>query len=389
MELKREFSPQGASRKLRVCVIVPSLRIGGAEMHVLSLLGRIDKTRFAVSLLCLKPGDGRMEREAARRVESFETVHFRWRRAPVSFARIVRYLRRGRFDVVHCHLALADSLGRLAGWCAGVPVRVTTEHGKHLWKPRIYLLFERMIAPITDARICVSRDILEIRRTREGTSADKLFYIPNGVDTDVFAHPARTRAEVMAEFGWSEASPFVISVGRLEPEKNYDLLIRAVERLCSRYPSVRLLLVGDGRCRVQLESLVESMRLDGRVKLAGARDDIPDLLAAADVFVLSSLKEGLPVSLLEAMAAGKAVVATSVGGIPETIRDRDNGFLVPPGDVEALADAIGRFAADPSLGARLGSAAREDAAREYAIERIVGRVEDLYAGLCAKKVKGI
>jgi len=302
---------------------------------------------------------------------------------------MVRYLKRGRFDVIHCHLALADSLGRFAGLCAGVPVRMTTEHGKHLWKSRLYLLFERLIAPATDARVCVSKDILEIRKIRERTSAAKLFYIPNGVDTAVFGNPNRIRAETMSEFGWKEADPFIISVGRLEPEKNYELLIRAVERLRARFPAIRCLLVGEGRSREQLVSLAESLDLGDRVKLAGARDDIADLLGAADIFVLSSFKEGLPVALLEAMAAGKGIVATSVGGIPEAIRGGENGFLVPSGDLDALAEAIGRLAADTALRERLGRAARAEAMRAYAIEKIVRRIEELYTSLCAKKGRGL
>jgi glycosyltransferase involved in cell wall biosynthesis len=381
-------APQEAPGKLRICVLIPKLQIGGAEMHVLSLLRHIDKSRFAVSLLCFNAGNERMEGEAARFVESFETVDFRWRRAPVSFARIVRFLRRGRFDVVHCHLVLADSVGRLAGWCAGVPVRVTTEHGKHLWKPPLHLLFERMIAPLTDARICVSRDILEIRRTRERTPASKLFYIPNGVDTAVFGAKKRDRAGVMAEFGWDGPGPLVVAVGRLEPEKRYDLLVRAVGSLLPRFPAMRCLLVGDGRCRAELAALVDSLGIADAVKLAGARDDVPDLLGAADLFVLSSSREGLPVSLLEAMAAGAAIVATAVGGIPEAIRNRETGLLVPPEDVDALAGAIGSIAADASLGAALGRAAQADAAREYAIERVVGRIEDLYRGLRERTAKG-
>jgi glycosyltransferase involved in cell wall biosynthesis len=195
------------------------------------------------------------------------------------------------------------------------------------------------------------------------------------------------RAGVLGYLGWAGRGPLVIAVGRLEPEKRYDLLVRAIGSLLARFPSMRCLLVGDGRCRAELAALADSLDIAHAVKLAGARDDVPDLLGAADTFVLSSSREGLPVSLLEAMAAGKAIVSTAVGGIPETIRDRENGLLVPPEDVGALAGAIGAIAADPSLGAALGRAARADAARDYAIERVVGRIEDLYRDLCERKRK--
>lgn len=373
--------------KLKVCIILPRLQIGGAEMHVLSLVKRIDPSRFAVSLMCLGPGDARMEEEASRHVESLVTVRFRWRRFPVSFAKMVRFLRKGRFDVVHCHLPLADLLGRQAGWIAGVPVRLTTEHGKFLSKPWYYLAFERLLIPITDARICVSRDILEIRKRREGTPERKLVYIPNAVDTARFRNPSRGRAHVASEFGWNPAHPIVIAVGRLAPEKNYELLIRAIDLLRPRFPSIKCLIVGDGRCRAELEGVAASLGLAPHVAFTGARADIPDLLGAADVFALSSLREGLPISLLEAMAAGKGIVATSVGGIPETIRDGENGLLVPSANVEALAEGIGKLLADDGLRGRLGRSARGDVERDYDLGNVVRRIESLYEETYRRKVK--
>jgi len=376
-----------SNMNIKVCIILPKLAIGGAEMHVLSLLGHLDTSRFTVSLMCLAPGNTQMEAEASRHVESFTITYFRLRKLPVSFSKMVRFLKAGKFDIVHCHLPYAASIGRLAGRCAGVPVIVTTEHGKFLGKPWHYLLFERMLNVITDARICVSRDILEIRAKREGTPARKLFYIPNGVDTAAFRAPRRSHASVMAEFGWEPSDPLVIAVGRLEPEKNYELLIQAIDQLRSCFPSIRCLLVGDGTRREALARLVDSLEITGHVKFAGARNDVADLLGAASVFVLPSLKEGLPISLLEAMAAGRAIVATSVGGIPETIRSGESGLLVPSGDADALAAAIARLLVDEELRARLGKAAATDAEREYDIENVVGRIEDLYEWLYRNKVK--
>jgi glycosyltransferase involved in cell wall biosynthesis len=373
--------------KLKVCIILPKLQIGGAEMHVMSLLGALDRSRFAVSLMCLSPGDRRMEEEARGLVDSFVIIAFRWRRCVVSFAKMVRYLRAGRFDVAHCHLPFADALGRIAARIAGVPVIVTTEHGKFLSKPWHRLVLERMLVPVTDARICVSRDILEIRRRREGTPERKLVYIPNAVDVGRFARSTRGRAEIAAAFGWGPSDPFVIAVGRLVPEKNYGLLIRAIGILLPRFPSIRCLLVGDGVCRAELSALVGSVGLGGRVAFAGSRADIPDLLGAADVFVLSSLKEGLPVSLLEAMAAGKGIVATSVGGIPETIRDGESGLLVPSGDAEALANGIGTLLADRAFREKLGRAAGDEARRTYDLDAVTRRIERLYEEIYRRKAK--
>jgi len=365
--------------------MIPKLGIGGAEIQVLEFIKHLDRSRFTISLLTLTAGLKEMESEASQYLEAFEVVGFRRRRLPVSFVKMVAWLRRGRFDVLHCHLPLADLLGRPAGRLAGIPVIVTTEHGRNTWKPWYYLVAERMLNHITDLRICVSQDVLEIRRRREGTPPSKLVRIPNGVDAERFRRPGRDRAEVMKEQGWQPEDFLVVSVGRLEPEKNYPVLIQAVAGLTARHPRVRCLLVGDGGLKGELTAMVKSLGLDGVVRLAGRRDDIPEILGAADVFVLASSKEGLPVSLLEAMAAGKAVVVTAVGGMPEVIRTGENGIVVPPGDSAALGAAMERLIEDSGARAKMGNLASAEAARDFDIDRVAGDVGALYARIHASK----
>lgn len=350
-------------------------------MQVLNLVKHLDTARFSVSVCCFIQGDRNMEREAERYAGAIFHLRFRWRNCPAAFARLVRYLRWGRFDVLHCHLPLADSIGRLAGAMAGVPVLVTTEHGKNLWKGRPYLILERILNRFTDKRICVSRDILEIRRRREGTPAGKLVYIPNAIDPDAFTRPAKGRAAVLAEFGWPPDSDLVVSVGRLVVEKNYTLLVDAIVRLRDRFPKIRCLLVGDGDRADEIRRRIESAGAEGRIALAGSRGDIPDILAAADLFVLSSIREGLPVALLEAMAAGAAIAATEVGGIPEVIRDGMSGLLVPPMDAAALAEAIGTLLGNADLRRALGREARRIAEKEYSIGRTAELIGAIYRDL--------
>lgn len=375
------------SRVLRVCLIVPKLQIGGAEDQVLYLLEHLDRSRFAVSLCCLVHGDREMEEIAGLHAESLFVLGFRWRLFPVAFVRLVRFLRWGRFDVLHCHLPLADMIGRMAGRIARVPVLVTTEHGKHLWKPWWHLLLERMVGRFTDLRICVSQDIAEIRRRREGTPAEKLVCIPNAVDPAAFRKARRGRAAVMADFGWDAADPLVLSVGRLVVAKDYPTLVEAVSLLRERVPDARCCIAGEGDCRGEITDAIERFGAGGRVTLAGARRDIADLLAAADVFVLSSIREGLPVSLLEAMAAGTAIVATAVGGIPDAIADGESGLIVQPGDAKILADALARCLADSGLRKRLGEAASREVERRFSVAMTVERIGTLYRGIFERKVR--
>jgi len=143
--LKEELEKSGVD-KIRICMLLPALKIGGGEVAVMHLLKYLDKSIFDISVCTLRENDPNMEEEARAHVGSIYVLGFRWRHFPVSFIRLFRYLRRGKFDIIHTHLALADALGRVAGWVAGIPIRMTTEQGKYLWKPQLFLIFERMIS---------------------------------------------------------------------------------------------------------------------------------------------------------------------------------------------------------------------------------------------------
>ncbi len=370
--------------RIKICVMLPRLRIGGAEVQVLGLLANLDRSRFEPHLCLLSAGDQRMEESARRNVESMTVFDFRWRKAPLVFSRLVGYLKRNRFDILHAHLAMADSLGRIAGRIAGVPVLMTTEHGKHLWKGGAYLLMERWLARRTAMRICVSDDIARIRVSREGTPPDRVTVIPNSVDPAPFRGPVRGRAAVMSGFGWDVSDPLVVTVGRLVVAKDYPSLVEAVSLLKKEFPSIRCVIAGEGPCRKDIEDTVRRYGVDDNVALPGARRDIPDLLSACDVFTLSSIREGLPVSLLEAMAAGCAIAATAAGGIPEAVRDGESALLVPPGEPRALAGAIGRLIGGKDLASRLGGNASRVIDERYSAAAVTRRIEEIYERLAAE-----
>ena len=374
--------------RIRVCMVMPKLQVGGAEVQVLNLIKKIDKSRFSLSLCLFNEGHAEMEKTAAGHVESVFILNFRWRRFPVSFFRLAAYLRKGRFNVVHAHLAPADLFGRVAAWTAGVPVRVTTEHGKGLWKSGARLLVERMLNGITDARICVSRDIMELRRAREHTPAEKLVYIPNAVDPEQFGRPARGREAVMGEFGWPAGDPLVLSVGRLVKEKDYPLLIEAFTAMAAKMPRARCIIAGDGDRMDEIRAIIKKNDLEDRIALPGTRNDISDLLSAADLFVLSSEREGLPVSLLEAMAAGTAIVTTDVGGVGEVVIGGESALMVMHGDVSALASAMERVLTDAVLRENLIKNASRAVEERFSMNSAAATLGDLYEHLASKKENG-
>ena len=373
------------SRKLRVCIVFPKLSIGGAETQILYLLKNLDHASFEIHACSLVNGDASMEAEARSSSDSFFVLGFRWRKFPLSFARLVRYLREREIDILHAHLPLADSIGRFAGKVAGVPVLVTTEHGKHLWKNPFHLALERIMNGFTDVRFCVSRDIMEIRSHREGTPHNRLKYVPNAVDTSIFKATSPRRAGLMSEFGWDVSDPLIVSVGRLVEAKDYPLLVRAINLVVKEVPQVRCLIVGEGPFRELIEEEIDKFSLHGHVALPGARRDVAEILKSADIFTLSSLREGLPVSLLEAMAAGCAIVATDAGGIPDAIVDGVNGLLVKVSDENALAEGFLKLLSDRELGRKLGQRAMEDVERRFSARAIADTIGETYKELARKK----
>ncbi|MBU8922907.1 MAG: glycosyltransferase [Bacteroidales bacterium] len=375
----------GTDNRIRVCVMIPKFHIGGAEVQVMGLLRNIDRSMFAVHLCLFGHGVVEMEEEASSLVEEIYYLDFRWRYLPVAFLKLVKYLQDGRFDVLHAHLAYADLIGRIAAWLAGVPVRITTEHGKGLWKSGFQVMIEQTMNRITDMRVCVSRDILRIRKEREHTDDSKLVYIPNAVNPSSFGNPRRNKTDIMEEFGWDPAAPLVLSIGRVVEAKNYPLLVRAVSVLSKKMPEVKCLIAGEGRCSSEVETAVGEAGLETTVCLAGSRNDIADLLGAADLFVLSSDREGLPVTLLEAMASGTPIVSTDVGGISEAVSDRESALLVPPGDASALAAAMEDVLSDSVLSARLTEKARGIVKARFSISSTSMEVQKIYEKLYREK----
>jgi glycosyltransferase involved in cell wall biosynthesis len=366
--------------------VIGSLRTGGAERQVVNYLLAADQTEFRHSVVCLTDrGDFAPVVEAAGVPVHVRRVRFR--HFPTSLAGFVRWLRHERVHVVHTHMHSAALWGRLAGELAGVPVLVTTEHGKELWKKPHQILVDRWLARSTWRHFAVSRDGMNIRMKRERISADRIELVPNGVPLPDLGDQERANASIRAELGIVAGRPVVGSVGRIVEAKAYPDLLDAVDVVRKRHPDVCWLQIGDGPLRDDLAALVREKRMSDNVIMAGRRENISQLLAALDVWVMSSIREGLPVALLEAMAAARPIVATDVGGIPDAVTDGESALLVPPGDPTLLANGILRLLSDSDTASRLGAAARHRAEVDYSIESVARRIEQTYrSGLAARGV---
>jgi glycosyltransferase involved in cell wall biosynthesis len=343
----------------RVLMVITLAEAGGAQSYVAALLPALSE-HFDVAVAA--HGEGPLREAAAQAGVRFIPLrHVRRSIHPgrdlAGLVELVRLLRRERPAILHASSSKAGILGRLAGAVVGVPVRIFTVHGWAFsadsgFSSTLYRWADRVVRPLTTMAICVSDNELTTGLAAGTCRPDQAVVIRNAAD--VAAAPRSDH---------DHAIPRVVAVGRLKAPKDFHTLVRAFAALSPG--SFEGLIVGNGPDRTTVEQEIERLGLIDTVRLTGERNDVPAQLADADVFVLSSKSEGLPVSVLEAMAAGLPVVASAVGGLAELVVDGETGLLVPSGDADELAAALGRLVADRELRRRMGSAGRERAERLF------------------------
>lgn len=305
------------------------------------------------------------------------------------FARTVRRLAARPPDVVHLHLPWphANPWFAAAARLAGVGAVVATEHIQFPARSRRRDARKRLLAPLVDRTVAVSRGVADDLTGRWGYRADRVVVIPNGVDGAVFrGADGAARARGRARLAVGEGATLVGSVGRLEEQKNFGALVRAAGALAGRFPGLHVAIAGEGSEAAALAAAAETCGLAGRVRLPGRIDDVPDLLAALDVFVLPSLWEGMPLSLLEAMAMEVPVVATATPGAAEVLGGGEPaGVLVAPGDDAALAEAIASLLADPARASAFGRAGAARVRERYDAARLFERLVAVYDEVAARR----
>lgn len=363
------------SPRPRILHVIPTLRLGGLESVVARLT---DRLATEMKHVVVTPGDDGPMRVRFSEAVSVIAMGEQHRPDRWNALRMARLFRSLRPDIVHSrNWSCVDAI--IGARLAGVPIVIHGEHGRDATDPEgrnaIRRIGRRLLSPMVTQFVTVSRDLARWLVEDVGIPARKVSSICNGVDVRRFAPGQRQAARTALSI---TAGHVVIgTVGRLDPVKDQVGLVRAFAAV-AHDPRLVLLIAGDGPCRVELESAVSSLGLGGRVRLLGERNDVPRVLAALDVFVLSSLGEGISNTILEAMATGLAVVATRVGGNPELVVDGTTGFLVEPRSPAALTSAIRRYLESPALLARHGRAGRERAESEFSLERMIGAYEQLY-----------
>jgi glycosyltransferase involved in cell wall biosynthesis len=310
---------------------------------------------------------------------------------PFAIARLARFLRRERIGVVHTHLFEPSVVGLQAALAARTPVRVMTRHYSDYHTridKRWHVRLDRMCIRLCDDVVAVSEHTAKHLIEVEGAPAEKVHTIVNGFDESrvELPEPAR-RAQLRRELDAEEAHLLVIA-GRLHPEKGYEHLFRAMPRVRERVDRpVVLLVAGTGAFEQEFRHQVAELGCEDEVRFLGFREDVPSLMATADLVILPSVAEAFGIALAEALYVGTPVVATRVGGIPEIVDDGVDGVLVPPGNPEALAEAIAGLLKDPERLGKMAGAGRDKVTRRFSFQTMVKQYEEIYDA--ALKRKGV
>jgi glycosyltransferase involved in cell wall biosynthesis len=366
-----------AGAPTRLAVVVPDLAVGGLQAMAVRLAAALDRAEFAPAFYVFD-GEGPLAAELSAAGIPHALLPRRpgvdWGHARALGARLAA----DGAGLVHCHNATALFLGsRAARRAGGLPV-LYTEHDRDMPAPLRHRLLHRWLARGVTRTVAVSRRLADALVRWEGFPAARTEAVLNGC-VDPREAFAGDRARARAELGWDEA-PIALAVGSLTPVKGHAALLAAWPAVLARVPGARVVLAGDGPLRAELERRAAALPPGGAL-LLGGRTDVPRLLAAADLFVLPSRSEGLPLALVEAHGAGRASVAFDVGGIGEVLQDGRTGRLAPAGDEAALGAAIAELLTDTDRRVALGLAARERFLAEFTHERMVARYVQIYRGL--------
>lgn len=360
---------------MKILFVITGLGVGGAERQVVDLASRFRGLGNEVKIAYLT-GPARVVPSGS----GIEVIPLGVQKTPIGFARaligLTKVLRGFQPDVVHSHMVHANLLARIARIFTPVPKLICTAHSMNEGGP-LRMLGYRLTNKLADVSTNVSRGAVRAFELKGAVPVGRMQVIPNGIDVGRFEPNRKARVEIRADFGVGDRS-VLLAVGRFFEPKDYPNLLSAFSKALTKNRGLLLWIAGDGPLQESIERLAEELGVGAQVSFLGVRKDVPALMNAADVFVLASEWEGLPLVVGEAMASQKVVVATDVGGVSEFVGDA--GFLVPPKNPEALAEAIVRAVGlDAVYAKELGERARMRIVAEYSLDSVVKKWIRLYS----------
>ena len=388
-------------RKIKVAHIIARMITGGADENTLFTVQGLNKDRYEVDLLMGEEFDKSIfDKVKNNNFDIIQIKGLKWKlnflHDPIVLIKLIKLMRKNHYDIVHTHTTKAGILGRIAGRIAGVPVIVHGLHGStfEAFDSRLLnwllFLFERLTGRFTDAYISVSGVLSEKYVEKRIGKKENYHTVYSGMQLETF-YGVRGKIDCgkkQRELGISVEDFIIGNVARLETRKGHKFLIDAFKNVVEKQKNshVKLLIIGEGNKRKILESYVKELNLEIKVIFTGYREDVEELMAMMDIFVLTSLREGLPRVLVQAAAVGIPSVAFNVDGVPEIIRDDYNGFLVRVGDVEQLAKRIIQYIDHKELLVLHGKNGRELIKGKWSIEDMVEKIDKIYQNLVREKL---
>ena len=360
------------SKKMKICHVSMSLETGGLEKLLVEFGKRTNSDKFKLSYAVLDkigpPGEELMSLGFDVKNITGQGFSKYWR-----IVKLMRHLDEQKIDIVHTHNTYAHFYGALAARLAGIPVIINTQHGRGCgpnFKSRVQF---RIANTFSDRVLAVSDDAQELCANQDRWHHKKIETLWNGIDVERFKyHGPHSNGEA-------------ITVCRLSPEKDIATMLKAVQIVCAQKPDFKLTIVGDGAERTTLMALANELNINKHVTFLGERNDIPDLLKRASIYVGSSLTEGISLTLLEAMAVGMPIVTTDVGGNREVVKNDLTGKLVPPSNPQSLAEAILDMYQNQNQWEEMAIKSRERVEKHFSITRMINDYEKLYQTILQEK----
>jgi glycosyltransferase involved in cell wall biosynthesis len=357
-----------------------SVARGGAEEHILTLLRKLDRNAFRPLLVCPPECAEKLRPDLPPDVP-LEHLHYQWPYQVGSAFHLAGILRDYRVGILHSHLFGSSVAATPIGWLKRVPVILETPHLREAWRHGLIkgsYVIDRAVGRCVDYYIAVSDANARYLIEEKKLPAKKVNVIHNGCDLRKFDPDHQAPRGLKKSLGFSEDDPVVVVLARLELQKGHRFLLQAHARVLREVPTVRLVCVGAGALDQELQNQCRQLQIQNSVRFVGYQSNVGDWLALADITVLPSLFEGLPLVAIESLAAQRCVVATAVDGTTEVVLNEQTGLTVPPGDVQALAEAIVRLLQQPELRHRLARAGRQWVFDYFSEEQQIRKTEELY-----------
>lgn len=364
---------------------------GGAEEHILTLVRGLDRKHFRLHLVCSPEVAGAVRADVPSDVELLALLYS----APTQCAgaaQLGQWIRARHIQVLHSHLFISSLCASPVGWMCRVPLIIETPHVRESWRrgwKANNFTIDRIAGRFVDRYIAVSYSNARYLVEEKGLPYKKVRVIQNGSDLSRFNPAHAVPSEMRQKLGFAPGDPVMLVAARLEPQKGHSVLLSAMLEVLREFPDARLVCLGEGVLRQELEQQSRQLGLQAHVRFVGFQSNVTDWLALCDFTILPSFYEGLPLIAIESLAAGRTMVATAVDGTPEVIVNGRTGITVPPGDMHALSEAMRSMLRSPALRTRLAGEGRAWVLERFTQERQIQETADFYLEALGRDAKAL